>query len=390
MSHRAASILIASVTFGWCSAAAAAEVKAAPYGVTKDGRSVTAYTLLNDRGASATILDYGGAIAAIRVPDRKGEFGNVVMSFPDLASWETVGHANSNIGRYANRIHNGFTLDGVHYPLQPNARGITLHGGPPTYSTRVWAAAPIRKSEGAALTLTLDSPDGDQGFPGALKIRATYRLTDDNALRLDFTATTDKPTVFNPTNHIYFNLNGNGTTPVYSHDLQVMADTVAVKDADSTPTGELQSVAGTAFDFTKPTVLAERMAAATDPAFAGPPGPNPPPAPPGKVRSYDNSLVFRQGYNRLDRVAVRLHDSASGRILELRTTETSVQVYTPGARGGVLSETGKTFVPWPAVALETQHLPDSPNRPEFPSTVLRPGKTFHATTIFTFKTDAKP
>lgn len=369
--------------------ALASEVQVANYGVTKDGQTVRSYTLVNDKGASATILDYGGAVAAIRVPDRKGQLGNVVMSMSDLAGWETMGHANSLVGRYANRLRNGFTLDGVHYPLQPNAKGVTIHGGTVAYTRRVWTALPINKKDGAAVTLTLDSPDGDQGFPGHLKVKATYRFTNDNALRLDFEAVTDKATVVNLTNHIYFNLNGNSTTPIYTHDLQVMADQVAVKDADSVPTGEMMEVKGTPFDLTKPTLLADRIAAATDPAFATP-GPNTPRAPAGKVLGYDHSFIIRKGLNRLDKVSARLHDPASGRVLELRTTEPTMQVYTPaGARAGLLSDVGKPFVQGPTVALETQHLPDSPNLQGLPTTILRPGETFRSTTIFGFTTDKR-
>lgn len=378
-------LLTATLAWGAASAAVAAEVKVAPYGVTKDGRAVRAFTLINDKGASATILDYGGAIAAIRVPDRKGQLGNVVMSYADLAGWETVGHANSIIGRYANRIRKGFTLDGAAYPLQQNAQGITLHGGPPSYATRIWTAEPIRRRDGAAVTLTLDSPDGDQGFPGHARIRVTYRLTNDNALRLDFAATTDKATVLNLTNHVYFNLNGNGTTPVYAHRLTLEADRIAVKDGQGMPTGELKATAGAALDLAGPTPLDRLAAAAADPAFAAPRTDGAPP-PAGQMRSLDHSYVFRPGSNRLDRVAARLEDDASGRVMELRTTETSIQVFIPaGSRAGLLSDAGKPFTPGPAIALETQHLPDSPNQPAFPSTVLRPGQVFRSTTIFTFR-----
>ena len=379
--------LVTATALLWSGNAGAAEVKTAGYGVTTDGRPVHSYTLTNDTGASVTILDYGGAIADILVPDRDGKLGNVVMSFPDIGGWEFVGHANSLIGRAANRIRNGFTLDGTHFPLQQNALHITQHSGPPTYSTRVWKVEPIRKRDGAAITLTMDSPDGDQGFPGHMVIKATYRLSNDNALRLDFVATTDKPTVLNPANHIYFNLNGNSTTPIFSHDLQIMADRVAAKDPDQVPTGELLPIAGTPFDFNKPVVLATRMAIALDPSFAT--AATSPPLPAGMVRTYDHSMVLASGANRLDRLAARLHDPASGRVVELRTTETTIQLFTPATRNGVLSEVGRPFTPGPAIALETEHLPDSPNHANFPSTVLRPGHTFRSTTIFAFSTDRR-
>jgi len=364
--------------------AMAGEVRVAEYGTTRDGAAVRAYTLVNDRGAGVTVLNYGGAITSIRVPDRLGQLGNVVMSYADLAGWEAVGHANAITGRYANRIRNGFTLDGVHHRLQQNPAGITLHGGPPAYAVRVWTVEPVRKRDGARLTLSLDSPDGDQGFPGRLKVLATYSLTNDNALRLDFTATTDRATVINLTNHIYFNLNGSSTAPVQAHRLKLEADRIAVKDPRGMPSGELKPTAGTSLALDRPIPLSQLVAAAADPAFAAPRS-DAPAVTPGQVRNFDHSYTIRRGYNRLGRVAARLEDDASGRFMEMRTTETSVQVFIPAAsRPGLLSDVGKPFQPGPAVALETQHLPDSPNQPAFPSTVLRPGQTFQSTTIFRF------
>lgn len=367
-------------------AASAEEVRSEPYGTTQDGRAVTAFTLVNNNGASATILDFGGTIAAIRVPDRGGRLGNVVIAFVDLAGWEAVGHANANIGRYANRIRGGFSLDSVHYPLQQNASGITLHGGPPPYSTRLWTVAPVQP-EGAALTLTLISPAGDQGFPGTLTITATYRLTNDDALRLDYTATTDHPTVINLTNHIYFNLNGNSTTSVYGQRLTLAADRIAVKDSLGMLTGELRPVTGTALDMSTGEPVIRLVASAADPAFALPRTNANAPAP-GQLRSFDHSFVLPDDHGGLDRVAARLEDDDSGRVLELRTSEPSIQVFVPGGRAG-LSDAQQPFRLGPAVALETQHLPDSPNQPHFPSTVLRPGETFRSTTIWDFGTQGQ-
>ena len=371
----------------WSGEAVAAEVKSAPYGVTKDGHAVTAYTLINDSGASATILDYGGTVSAINVPDRNGKLGNVVMSFADLSGWEKLAHANAILGRVANRIQNGFTLDGVHYPLpQQDARGVTMHSGPDRYANRLWVVKPIQKQDGAAITLTLDSPDGDQGFPGDLKVTATYRFGNDNTLRLDLSATTDKPTVINLTNHIYFNLNGNSTVPVYDHDLQVMTDVMTEVDPAIGPTGKIIPIAGTSSDFSKPTRISDHLALALGTAYDSAATAPPPPA--GMQRSFNISYVLQNGDNRLDRVAARLHDPVTGRVLELKTTETSIQVFTPATEPGN-SAAGKPFTRVPAIALETEHLPDSPNRPQFPSVVLRPGQTFHASTIYSFTTDAK-
>jgi aldose 1-epimerase len=369
--------------------ATAATVKIAPYGVTQAGEKVTAFTLINDRGASATVLDYGGTIAAIRVPDRQGQFANVVMSFADMTGWETPGHwTNADIGRYSNIIRNGFTLDGVHYPLAADARGVTMHSGPATYARRMWIADPIHPKDGASLTLTMDSPDGDQGFPGHATIKVTYQLNNKDELRLDFVATTDKPTVINLTNHLYLNLDGNSTIPVYDHDLQVMTDQAAVQESGKGPTGVIQSVVGTPFDFTKPTVIKERLAISLGPQYDN--AITAPPIPSGMARSFNEPFVLHDGDNRLDRIAARLHDPVSGRVLELRTTELTVHVFTPAAiEAGLLSDAGKPFTRVPSIALETQHLPDSPNHPEFPSTVLRPGQTFRSTTIFAFTTDVK-
>jgi aldose 1-epimerase len=381
-----AGALLATVLI-WSANALGAEVKVTPYGTTKDGRAVKAYTLVNDKGASATILDFGGTVSAIRVPDRDGKLSNVVMSFADMTGWESLGHANAILGRVANRIQNGFTLDGVHYDLpQQDARGVTMHSGPQRYAIRIWSVQPIRKEDGAAVTMTLDSPDGDQGFPGNVKIAAIYRFGNDNALRLDLTATTNKPTVLNLTNHIYFNLNGNSTVPVYGEDLQVMTDQMAEVDPAIGPTGKLISAVGTASDFTKPTKISDHLALSLGPQFDVAAGA--PPAPANMQRSFNISFAMREGENRLDRIAARLHDPITGRVLELRTTETSLQVFTPANEKDLISDAGKPFTRVPAIALETEHLPDSPNRPQFPSVVLRPGQTFHSTTIYGFTTEA--
>ena len=244
---------------------------------------------------------------------------------------------------------------------------------------------PVRRADGAALTLMLDSPDGDQGFPGHMKLTAVYRFGNDNALRMDISATTDKPTIVNFTNHIYFNLNGNGTTPASDQEMQVMTDRAAQMDATK---GAAESVIGTPFDFTRPTVISKRLGLALGPDYDT--ADKAPPLPAGMARSFNEPYWLHEGDNRLDRVAARLHDPISGRVLEMRTTEISVHVFTPPTvRGGFLSESGKPFTRVPGIAFEMQHLPDSANRPDFPSTELRPGQTFHSTTIWAFSTDAR-
>jgi aldose 1-epimerase len=376
--------LAAAAILSWGAAAAAAEVKVAPYGVTKTGKPVMAYTLVNDKGASATVLDYGGTVTAIRVPDRNGKLGNVVMSFQDLATWEANGYANAIAGRYAGSITKGFTLDGVYYPLVETAQGMTMHGGVDQYSHRVWTVEPIKKADGASVTLTLDSPDGDQGFPGRLKVSVKYSFTNDNSLRLDFTANTDKDTILNLMNHICFNLNGNSTTSVYDQELQIMTDQAFSR----TPGKVADSVVGTAYDFTKPQLMGPHIVYSLGPQYDDPA--TSPPIPAGMVRGFSEPYMLRAGDNDLKHVVARMHDPVSGRVLELKTTEISIQAFFPGpSRPGVLSDVGKPLARGAAISLETQHPGNSPNRPEFPTTELKPDQTFHSSTIFTFSTDAK-
>jgi aldose 1-epimerase len=376
---RIVSALSAAAALAWCAAAPAAEVKVVPYGVTKDGRKVTAYTLVNDRGASATVLDFGGKVTAIRVPDRDGKLGNTVQAFQDLAGWESSTYTNALTGRYAGTITKGFTLDGVYYPLVQTAEGTTMHGGVLPYATRIWLALPIRKADGAAVTLTLDSPDGDQGFPGRLKIAVKYSFTNDDALRLDFIATTDEPTVLNLMNHMFFNLNGNSAASVYTQELQVFTD----QGPSRTPGVLAQPLVGTPLDFTKPALIGDRVAGSLGPQYDDPSTP----LPPGMARGL-GPFLLHDGDNRLDRIALRMRDPASGRVLEIRTTEPQILAFMPSARRtGEFSDAGKPFVRGQSVSFETQHLSNSPNRPEFPSTVLRPGQTFKSSTIYAFSTD---
>ena len=362
----------------------ASEVKAAYYGTTSEGNRVTAYTLTNKGGASVTILDFGGTIIDLRVPDRDGRLGNVVMSFSDLAAWEAVGNANAIVGRYANRIRGGFDLDGTHYPLQQNPAGITLHGGPPPYSTRNWTVASIRPEDGASMTLSLISPDGDQGFPGTLHILATYSWSDDNALRLDLHATTDKPTVINLTNHIYLNLNGNSTTSVSGHRLQLSSDQISYRSALNVPTGTLIPVEGTLLDLRNARLLAELGESGSDPRFTQAADPT---VGGRQLRTFDYAYVLKERHGGFEQPVARLEDDVSGRVLELMTTEPTTQIFiTDNARPGLLSDVGRPLAPMPAIAIETQHLPDSPNQPDFPSTVLRPGDIYRSTTVWSFKT----
>ena len=337
------------------------------YGTKRDGGAVHAFTLTNANGLAATILDMGGTITAIQVPGRDGQCRNVVLGLKDLAAYETSGWWNCLIGRYANRLRNGFALDGRHFPLVQNPHGVTLHGGrEQSWGVRVWETV---SADDTALSLRLVSPDGDQGFPGALTVTVTYTLTDDNALQLDYQAVTTAPTPVNLTNHIYFNLAGEG--PVTRQLLTLNADHVTPTDALQIPTGEIAPVAGTAFDFRNAKPIGADVDSA-EPQMA-------------LARGYDHNFVLNKTAPGALELAARLEDPTSGRILEVLTTEPGVQVYsTNNVNGSQVNAAGHVIKPRDGLALETQHFPDSPNKPGFPATILRPGETFRSTTLFRF------
>ena len=369
------SLRIGCVVAVWsCSALAAPQVSVSDYGTTADGRAVHVYTLRNAHAVSARILDYGGIIATLDAPDRRGQVKNVVLGLPDLKAYETTAGINSLIGRYANRIKGGFTIDGHHYDLPANPGGVTLHSGQPSYSAMVWTAQTVREADRAGVTLSYVSPDGEQGFPGEMHIHVTYTLNEANELRLDYEATTDKPTVVNLTNHVYFNLAGNGSGDVYGQQLQVMADQYTPTGADQVPTGELASVAGTALDFRQLTPIGARIRSSEQQMLY--------------ARGYDHNFVLRKPAGDPLPLAVRMYDPASGRLLEVRTTEPGVQVYSANHMdGSLLSAAGTTIRQGDGLALETEHFPNSPNEPRFPSTLLRPGETLRSSTVFHITTD---
>ena len=367
-----ASVRFAAGVFGICASAsvlAAPKVSVADYGVTADGRAVHAYTLSNDHGVSAKILDYGGIIAELNAPDLHGQVKNVVLGLADLKAYEATGALNSLIGRYANRIKGGFTIDGHHYDLPANAKGLTLHSGRPFYGAMVWEGQVVKDTDRAGVTLSHVSPDGEQGFPGEMHIHVTYTLNETNDLRLDYEATTDKPTVVTLTNHVYFNLAGNGSGDVYGQQLQVMADQYTPTDADQVPTGELAPVAGTALDFRQLTLIGANIRSSEQQMLY--------------ARGYDHNFVLRKPAGDPLPLAVRMYDRASGRLLEVRTTEPGVQVYSANHMAGAqVSAAGTTIRQGDGLALETEHFPNSPNEPRFPSTLLRPGETLRSTTVF--------
>jgi aldose 1-epimerase len=347
----------------------------APFGTGQDGQRVDLVTLRNDSGMTVSFSTRGGTITDIEVPDRDGRMGNVVLGAGSFADWEQLIGFNAITGRYANRIGSGgFTLDGTFYKLPADPRtGVILHGGSPSFSSKVFKAEPFERDGRAGAVLTLGSPDGENGFPGELTLHVTYSLGDDDVLRLEYWATTTKPTVLNLTNHAYFTLGTHANGPVYNELLQVFASRWTPTDANQVPTGEIAPVAGTPFDYRQPHKLGD-VVYSSDPQVT-------------LAHGLDHNFVLDGASGGAPRVAVRLTDPASGRRLEVRTSEPAVQLYSTNGAGGAIAGDGRTIRQGDALAIETEHFPDSPNKPNFPSTVLRPGETFHSVTEFAFSTD---
>lgn len=343
--------------------APACAVDSRPFGTLSTGEPVRAYTIRDGRLA-ATILDYGGIIHAIDAPDRDGKVRNVVRNLDGLARYEQNASFSRIIGRFAGRIAGGgFTLDGKRYELAARPDGVTVHGGPGGFGTRLWRASVAA----CGVDLSLDSPDGENGFPGTLRVTAAFRLAD-GALRIDYTAATDKPTVVNLTHHAFFNLSGG--PDVYGHLLQVHADRWLPTDGKRVPTGEIAAVAG-ALDLRAPRSVGA-VAHAGDAAVKA-------------NKGLDHSFVLN------GRHAARLHDPASGRILDVFTSEPGLVVFSANNFNGSLRDAeGRPLVKGGGLALETQHFPDSPNVPAFPTTVVRPDAPLRSTTTFRFGTDASP
>jgi aldose 1-epimerase len=347
-----------------------------PYGTTADGVEVMQYTMTNAMGTEVKIITYGGTITSIMLPDRQGEMKNVALGFDNLADYETKSpYFGCITGRYANRIAEGkFTLDDVEYQLDVNNGPNHLHGGVKGFDKVVWEVTQeIEGEDGVGIELHYLSPDGDQNYPGALDTYVTYLLNDQNELVMNYKATTDAPTILNLTNHTYWNLAGEGEGAIYDHILKINADYFTPDDENLIPTGELAPVEGTPFDFRMPKAIGEG------------------------IRSNDPQIVIGRGFDHnwvLNRespedtemmLAATLRDLPSGRVLEEGTTEPGIQFYAGNFLDGSLyGPSGRAYRQGDALALETQHYPDSPNQPDFPTTVLRPGETYDTTTIFKF------
>lgn len=352
--------------------AQAGTIRSDVYGTMKNGATVHVFTMTNNHGMRAQVLDLGGIICDLEAPGRDGKMANVILCQKDLAGIEATGPMSALTGRYANRIGHGFTLDGKHYDLAEDRNGVTLHGGPPGYSTRILAVQnTFQHASDAGVTFRLVSPDGDQGFPGTVTIDVTYTLTDNNDFRIDYHATTDKDTVINLTNHTYYNLAGNGSGNVENQILTLMSDQITPTDQYQVPLGTVENVAGTPFDFRTPTRIGKNLRSSDPQMLIG--------------RGYDHNFILRKSKPGALELAARVTDPVSGRTLELSTTQPAVQVYTANnLNGAAVSGAGTTLRATDGIALETQHYPDSPNKPNFPTTELKPGETYTQTTLMHF------
>jgi len=341
------------------------------FGSLPSGEAIHLYTLRNASGLEVAITNYGGRIVSIQTPDREGKLADIVLGFDDLAGYTGKNpYFGAIVGRYANRIANAeFRLDGVRYKLSRNNGSSSLHGGAVGFDRKVWDAKEISSSGGPALELTYRSQDGEEGYPGTLNVTVVYSLSDDNQLRIDFEGTTDRSTVLNLTNHSYFNLSGNAGSRIEDHVATIHAAEFTPVSQDVVPTGELRSVADTPFDFRKPTPIGARINAADQQLQYG--------------EGYDHNFVL----NRTGGTALAAHviHPGSGRVLEVLTTQPGVQFYTGNhLDGNVKGKGGAVYGPRSAFCLETQHFPNSPNQPNFPTTELKPGERYHETTIFKF------
>ena len=343
-----------------------------PFGSTAEG-PVDRYTLTNASGMRVRILTYGGILQSIDVPDRHGQRADVALGFDNLPDYVAKSpYFGCITGRYANRIALGrFTLDGVTYQLPINNPPNSLHGGTVGFDKHIWAATPFQRGPDVGLVLTFTSPDGDQGYPGTLHATVTYTLTAGDAVRMEYRATTDKPTVVNLTNHTYFNLAGEGSGSIEGQVLFLNADRYTPVDPTLIPTGELARVAGTPLDFTRPTAIGARLRDGFPQLVVG--------------RGYDHNFVLNRSSGPGLTLAARVVEPRSGRVLAVFTDQPGIQFYSGNFLDGTLVGTShRKYRQGDGFALETQHFPDSPNHPDFPSTVLRPGGVYRTTTVFQF------
>jgi aldose 1-epimerase len=355
---------------------AKASVKKESFGTTAEGTPVDLYTLTNRNGMEVRAVTYGGIILSLRVPDREGKLGDIVLGYDDVAGYQKASpYFGSIIGRYGNRIGKGkFTLDGKEYTLAANNGPNALHGGIKGFDKVVWRAEPFEKPEGVGVVFSYTSADGEEGYPGKLEAAVTYTLADDNSLSFEYRATTDKATPVNLTQHTYFNLGGDGSGDILGHELTIKASRFTPVDSTLIPTGEIRAVAGTPFDFTTPHTIGERIAAEDEQIkFGG---------------GYDHNFVLDREPGDSLQHAVRVREPRTGRVMDVSTTEPGVQFYSGNfLDGSITGKGGHVYKHRTGFCLETQHYPDSPNKPTFPSTILRPGQEYRSRTVYKFSTD---
>ena len=347
-------------------------VTRAPFGKLKDGSAVEVFTLTNAKGVEVRAITYGGIIQSWKVPDKAGKLADVVLGFDTIDGYQTD-HPffGAIIGRYGNRIGNAqFSLDGRTYKLAANNGPNNLHGGARGFDKQLWTGEIVKSDRGQAVAFSRTSPDGEEGFPGTLKVRVTYILTDQNGLIVEYEASTDKATPVNLTQHSYFNLAGEGSGTILDHQLMINAERYTPVNDTLIPTGELAPVAGTAFDFRKPTRIGDRI--------------DQPDVQLKNGKGYDHNWVLNRKQSGLQ-LAARVFEPKSGRTLEITTSEPGLQFYAGNFLDGTIKgKQGHVYGHRSGFCLETQHFPDSPNKPSFPSTILKPGQQYRTTTVFTF------
>ena len=342
------------------------------FGTTPDGTTVDIYTLTNANGLEAQITNYAGIVVSLKVPDRNGKLKDVVLGYDNLEGYlKETPYFGAIIGRYGNRIAKGkFSLNGVEYTLAQNNGENHLHGGIKGFDKVVWQAKPLKHDDSVGLELVYLSKDGEEGYPGNLSVTVVYTLTNNNELKIDYSATTDKETVVNLTNHSYFNLANAGAGDILSHEMMINADKFTPVDKGLIPTGELRSVKDTPMDFTQPTAIGERIDQDDEQLING--------------LGYDHNWVLNNSDGSMA-LAARVYEPTTGRVLEVYTTEPGLQFYSGNfLDGSITGKEGTVYQKRHGFCLETQHFPDSPNKPGFPSTVLKPGDKYTTTTIYKF------
>ena len=366
-------ISLVALTAGCCLAANAPKLEQNPFGEA-DGKPITLYTLKNAAGMQVTITNYGGTVTSIKVPDRDKNFGNVVLGFDNVTPYTTTtSYFGALIGRYGNRIGKGrFQLDGQVYQIPTNDNGNALHGGTVGFNKKIWEAKDVSTAKAAALELHYVSPDGEMGFPGNLDVTVRYTVDAKNGLEIEYSATTDKDTVLNLTNHTYFNLAGAGSETVLKHRLTIRADHFTPVDSGLIPTGVIQAVDGTPFDFRHGEVIGSRINEDNEQLKLG--------------KGYDHNYVLNEPRT-TKQWAVKVDEPNSGRVMEVYTDQPAVQFYTGNFLDGTAQGVGGVFKFRSALCLETQHYPDSPNHPNFPTAELKSGEKYHSVTIYRFSAE---